>query len=186
MLEILKSPWPWYVSGALIAIVMLTMFFFGQRFGVSSNFKTVCAMCGAGKVSKFFDFDWKENTWNLLFLFGSVLGGYISSKWLSDGKGVKISEETIQDLNELGLGAPTSMQPSEIFSWSFLTTFEGFVILVIGGFLIGFGTRYASGCTSGHAITGLSTFQLPSLVAVIGFFIGGLFTTFVLLPALLG
>lgn len=186
MLEIIREPWPWYTSGALIALVMIILIFFGKSFGFSSNFRTICALTGAGKQCKFFDFDWKSQRWNLLFLAGSVLGGFITSKWLMNGEPVKISEATKSDLKDLGLEEPSAIQPVDIFNWESLLTFEGFTMMVIGGFLVGFGSRYAGGCTSGHAISGLSTLQLPSLVAVIGFFIGGLFSTFVILPLLLG
>lgn len=186
MMEFIKEPWPWHVSGILIAGVMIVLFFFGKSFGFSSNFRTICAMCGGGKQCEFFDFDWKAQRWNLMFLVGAVIGGFIASTWMSNGEGVAISQATINDLQALGIDKPTGLQPPELFSWNTLTSFSGWIILVVGGFLVGFGARYAGGCTSGHAITGLSTLQLPSLVAVIGFFIGGLFTSFVLLPWLLG
>jgi uncharacterized membrane protein YedE/YeeE len=186
MLELIKEPWPWYISGAVIALVMILLFFFGKSFGFSGNFRTICAMSGAGKQCEFFDFNWRTQIWNLLFLVGSVVGGFVASTWLMNGEPVQISDATKADLAELGLQEPQAIQPLDIFNWEFLLSFEGIVIMVLGGFLVGFGARYAGGCTSGHAITGLSTLQLPSLVAVIGFFIGGLFTTFVILPLLLG
>ncbi|MFT4772571.1 MAG: putative membrane protein YedE/YeeE [Cryomorphaceae bacterium] len=186
MLEVLQEPWPWYTSGAVIAGVMVALIFFGKSFGFSSNFRHICAIGGAGKFSEFFRYDWKAQRWNLLFLVGAVMGGFISSTWISDDSGVDISEATKADLAELGIAPPTGLQPEEIFSWAALTEPSGWIMMVLGGFLIGFGTRYAGGCTSGHAISGLSNLQLPSLVAVIGFFIGGLFSTFVLLPIILG
>jgi len=186
MLELIREPWPWYISGAVIALVMIMLIFFGKSFGFSSNFRTICAITGAGKQCEFFEFDWKAQRWNLLFLVGSVIGGFITSKWLMNGDPVNISEATKSDLAELGLQEPAAIQPVDIFNWEFLWSVEGLVMMIVGGFLVGFGSRYAGGCTSGHAISGLSTLQLPSLVAVIGFFIGGLFTTFVILPLLLG
>ncbi|WP_266206192.1 YeeE/YedE family protein [Pontibacter kalidii] len=182
MLEFLSQPWPWYVSGAVIALVMAILLFFGKSFGFSSNLRVICSACGAGKHVKFFDFDWRAQTWNLLFLVGAILGGFIASEFLSNGEAVQISQATIQDLSALGVSAPEGMQPEEIFSLEAAFTLKGFLILLLGGFAIGFGSRYAGGCTSGHAISGLSNLQLPSLIAVIGFFIGGLITTFVLLP----
>ncbi|WP_202923411.1 YeeE/YedE family protein [Pontibacter pudoricolor] len=182
MLELVRQPWPWYTSGAVIAFVMVLLLFFGKSFGVSSNLRTICSACGAGKSVKFFDFDWRSQTWNLLFLVGAVLGGVISSQFLSTGEAVQISQATIQDLGQLGISAPRGIQPEELFSLEALFTVKGFLILLLGGFAIGFGARYAGGCTSGHAISGLSNLQWPSLVAVIGFFIGGLLTTWVLMP----
>lgn len=186
MLELLREPWPWYTSGAVIALVMIILLYFGKSFGFSSNFRTICAMTGGGKQCEFFKFDWKSQRWNLLFLVGSVVGGIIASTLLKSEEGVRISEATKADLAELGISAPDGMQPTELFTWDALADPSGWIILVFGGFLVGFGARYAGGCTSGHAISGLSNLQLPSLVAVIGFFIGGLFTTFVLLPMILG
>ena len=182
MLELLRQPWPWYTSGAVIALVMVLLLFFGKSFGFSSNLRIICAACGAGRRVKFFDYDWRSQMWNLLFLVGAVLGGFISAEFLSSGEAVQISQATVQDLRELGIAPPDELQPDEIFSLEALLTVKGFLVLLLGGFAIGFGTRYAGGCTSGHAISGLSNLQLPSLIAVIGFFIGGLFTTFVLLP----
>jgi hypothetical protein len=186
MLELISNPWPWYVSGASIAVVMLFMNFSGKTFGVSSNFETICTMCGAGRKIPFFKADWRSKWWNLLFIAGSIIGGLIGSTILASDQPPSISKATLDDLGALGLKSPEGMQPSEIFGWNELLTLEGLAIMVLGGFLVGFGTRYAAGCTSGHAISGLSNLQLPSLIAVIGFFIGGLFSTFVILPYLLG
>ena len=182
MLEFLSQPWPWYTSGLIIALVMLILLFFGKSFGFSSNLRTICAACGAGKTVKFFDFDWRSQTWNLLFLVGAIIGGFISSEFLSNGEAVQISQATIRDLSELGISAPEGIQPEEIFSMESAFSLKGFLILLLGGFAVGFGARYAGGCTSGHAISGISNLQLPSLIAVIGFFIGGLITTFLLMP----
>lgn len=181
MIEFLIQPWPWYVSGAVIAFILAFLLFSGKFFGVSSNLRTICSACGAGKKVKFFDFNWRSQVWNLLFLVGAIIGGFISAEYLASDEGVNISKATIQDLRELNISAPDGLQPEEIY------TMEGldlriFLVLLIGGFMVGFGSRYAGGCTSGHAISGLSELQVPSLIAVVGFFIGGLFTTFVLLP----
>jgi uncharacterized protein len=182
MIELIQQPWHWFVSGALIAFIMFAMIFFGKVFGFSSNFRTICAACGAGKKINYFNYDWKSQMWNLAFLVGSVIGGYIAHQFLSNDEPVKIAESTIRDLSTLGFSAPTGIQPMELFSIEALMTLKGFLILSIGGLLIGFGTRYAAGCTSGHAISGLSNLQIPSLIAVIGFFIGGLIMTFIIFP----
>jgi uncharacterized membrane protein YedE/YeeE len=185
MLEFIQQPWTWWVSGALIAGIMFTLLFFGQSFGFSSNLRTLCSAAGGGKFVKFFDFNWRSQIWNLVFLIGAVLGGFITAQFLSDGKPVQISQNTINDLATLNIAAPTSLQPNELFSVESIFTLKGFLILAIGGLMVGFGSRYAGGCTSGHAISGLSDLQLPSLIAVIGFFIGGLLMTFMLLPLIL-
>ncbi len=182
VIEIISQPWPWYVSGFMIALIMVVLLFFGKVFGFSSNLRTLCAICGAGKVSDYFVYDWKSRVWNLWFLFGSIIGGWISAQFLSNGEPVRIAQTTINDLAALGLSTPQGIQPEEIFNFDFLLSATGFILLAGGGFLVGFGTRYADGCTSGHAISGLSNLQLPSLIAVIGFFIGGLAATYLLFP----
>ena len=185
MLEFIQQPWTWWVSGAIISATMFLLLFFGQSFGFSANLRTICSAAGGGKFVKFFDFNWRSQIWNLVFLIGAIIGGYIAHQFLSDGTPVQISENTITDLAKLGISAPVSAQPNELFSLDALFTFKGFSILALGGLLVGFGSRYAGGCTSGHAISGLSDLQLPSLIAVVGFFLGGLIMTFVLLPLIL-
>lgn len=182
MLDIIKQTWSWWFSGALIAGIMFLLLFFGKSFGFSSNLRTMCSAAGCGKSVKFFDFNWRSQIWNLIFLVGAILGGFISSQFLSTNQPITISNDTITDLAKLGLSAPTSVQPPELFSLDAVLTLKGFLILAIGGLLVGFGSRYAGGCTSGHAISGLSDLQLPSLIAVIGFFIGGLAMTFLIIP----
>jgi uncharacterized membrane protein YedE/YeeE len=184
-MELIKEPWPWYVSGPCIAIVMFLLLYFGRTFGMSSNLRTMCAIGGAGKLSDFFNFDWKSQRWNLTVVFGAVLGGFIAHYFLSNPIDIDLSAQTISDLDELGFkNAGSSLLPPELFAWDNVFTLKGIAILLIGGFLVGFGTRYAGGCTSGHAITGLSSLQLPSLIAVIGFFIGGLIMIHVIFPIL--
>ena len=137
------------------------------------------------KRCRLFDFNWKTQIWNLVFLIGAILGGFIVKQFLSDGAAVQISENTIRDLSELGIAAPISAQPEELFGIHALFTFKGLLILIFGGLMVGFGSRYAGGCTSGHAISGLSDLQIPSLIAVVGFFIGGLIMSYFVLPLIL-
>ena len=182
-MDILLQPWPWYASGPLIALVLFLFFYFGKNFGVSSNLETLCTIAGAGKISDYFKTDWKERDWALIFLIGLIIGGYIATNYLSISSKIDLNPKTIEDLANLGFNnAGASCVPKEIFSLDAIYSLKGFLILIISGILIGFGTRYANGCTSGHAITGLSSFQLPSLIAVIGFFIGGLLMTWILFP----
>jgi uncharacterized membrane protein YedE/YeeE len=182
MIEFITAPWPWWFSGIIISSIMFLLIYFGQSFGFSSNLRTICAAAGLGKKTKFFDFNWKSQLWNLVFLVGAVLGGFIAKTYLSNDMPVQISEKTITDLGLLGFSAPESVQPKELFSMEALFSLKGFLILAIGGLLVGFGARYAGGCTSGHAISGLSDLQIPSLLAVVGFFAGGLLMTFVIFP----
>jgi uncharacterized membrane protein YedE/YeeE len=184
-MDFILQPWPWYVAGPVIALCMYLMFFFGKKFGVSSNLETVCAMTGAGKIVDFFKFDWKKNKWNLVFVVGLIIGGFISDQWLTPDQTVAINPETIKSLAQIGIhDAGSSYLPDEIFSIENMLTVKGFAILLIAGVLVGFGSRYAGGCTSGHGIVGLSSLSLESFIAVGGFFIGGLIMTWFIIPYL--
>ena len=182
-MEFISQPWAWYVAGPMIAIVLLLMNYFGRGFGVSSNLETFCTIGGAGKASDYFKKDWKSQTWSLLFVVGIIVGGYLSSNYLMPTDHIAINPEVVSELADLGFAnAGQSYVPAEIFSTENIFSLKGFAILIGAGFMVGFGARYAGGCTSGHAITGLSSLQLPSLLAVIGFFIGGLIMTWYLIP----
>lgn len=186
MIEFISQPWPWYVAGPVIALVMFSLIYFGNSFGMSANFRNICSIMGAGKSCDFFDFDWKKQMWNLVFVVGTILGGVIASQFLMNNEVVAISAATIAELSSYGIENPgEGMLPKSIFSFESLLTAKGLIMIVLGGFLVGFGTRYAGGCTSGHAISGLSDLQPASLLAVIGFFIGGLAMTWLILPSVL-
>lgn len=186
LIEFISQPWPWYVAGPIIAVVMFTLLWFGNNFGISANLRTMCSIMGAGKSCEFFDFNWRSQIWNLVFAAGLIIGGFLAHQYLMPGNAVHISDATVAELQAMGIeDAGEQFVPTEIFNWESLLSLRGFVFIVVGGFLIGFGTRYAGGCTSGHAISGLSDLQLPSLIAVIGFFIGGLAMTYFILPYLI-
>lgn len=185
LIQIIREPWPWYVAGPIIALVMFALLYFDKTFGFSSNLRTMCSAAGAGTVSEFFRFDWKNQKWNLAFLVGAIIGGFISFQLLMDHQEVGLSTDTITNLNGLGFSSPGGEYlPAEIFGPQAIQSVGGILILLVGGLLVGFGARYAGGCTSGHAISGLSNLQVPSLIAVIGFFIGGLVMTHLILPHL--
>ncbi|HVW96242.1 MAG TPA: YeeE/YedE thiosulfate transporter family protein [Mucilaginibacter sp.] len=183
MLEFIKQPWPWYVSGMAITSIMVTLLYFGKSFGFSSNLRTICTLAGAGKKVQFFDFDWKTQKWNLMFLMGSVLGGFIASTLLKSDHPLQLSAATVHDLKKIGIRFDGDLNPAQLFSLHALSI-KNVILMLSGGLLVGFGARYAGGCTSGHAISGLSNLQLPSLLAVIGFFAGGLIMTHLLFPLL--
>lgn len=191
LLSGLAGSWHWSVSGAMIALTMFLLLYAGRTFGFSSNLRTMCSIAGAGKRHAFFDFDWKAQRWNLVFAVGAIIGGYLAFFVLPNPEPVKISASTISWLAGMGITAPvdtgslSSYVPPELYATDRIFTLRGLVALVGGGFLIGFGTRWAGGCTSGHAISGLSNLQLPSLIAVIGFFAGGLLMTWLILPFIL-
>ena len=182
-MDIIFQTWPWYVSGFLIGMIMLSLIYFGKAFGMSSNLRSLCSMAGAGKYVSFFNFDWKSQRWNLVVVLGAMLGGFVAVHFMSDPSNIDINPKTIAQLAQLGIDAPNGkLMPDALFGPQIWQSPKSILILLIGGILIGFGTRYAGGCTSGHAISGLSNLQLPSLKAVIGFFIGGLIMAHFLLP----
>lgn len=176
--------WPWYLCGTLISLVMFLLLLMGKKFGMSSNLRTLCAICGAGKKSSFFNYDWKAQKWNLVVVAGVIIGGFLAQTFLVKESAVSINSETISQLNELGFySAGKAYLPTEIYGEEELSL-KSILILIIAGLLVGFGTRYAGGCTSGHAISGLSALQWPSLIAVIGFFAGGLIMVHLIFPIL--
>ncbi len=186
MIEFLQQPWPWYVAGPLIGLIVPILLLSGSKiFGVSSNLRHVCAVCMPGDI-EFFKYDWrKAGLWNLVFIAGAVAGGFLGGWLLQNPEPIDLSQQTIAELQALGISDFNGMMPADLFSWESLATLQGMIVLVIGGFLVGFGARYAGGCTSGHAISGLADLQIASLIAVTGFFIGGLIITHFVYPILL-
>lgn len=182
MFLLFSSTWPWYVAGPLLGFVMLALILLGKNFGVSSTLRTCCGMLGAGKRISFFDFDWKSQLWNIVFVLGGLIGGIIASLWFPNLSDLNINPSTVQAVNEMGFPFQGELLPSILTDWSDAFSYRGMMVIVLGGFFVGFGARWAGGCTSGHAISGLSNLQLPSLIAVIGFFIGGLIMSHLLLP----
>ena len=182
-MEWIYKPWPWYISGPMIALIMFLLIMSGKRFGMSSNLKTFCTICGADKTATFFKFDWKAQKWNLVVVLGAIIGGFIAAEFLTINEAIAIDSETVMNLKTLGFeSSGNAYLPTELFGVNIFTNFKSMLLLIVGGFLVGFGARYANGCTSGHAISGLSNLQLPSLTAVIGFFIGGLIMIHLIFP----
>jgi uncharacterized protein len=191
MIDALAATWPWYVAGPLIGLIVpLLLLVGGKVFGISANLRHMCAAAPAPRRLKpsFLRYDWKRTGgWNLVFILGVGLGGFLSVALLGmPDAGGSISEATRADLMALGIEDFSGLVPADLFSWQWLLSPRGLLVLVGGGFLVGFGARYAGGCTSGHAISGLADLQVPSLVAVLGFFAGGLAVTFGILPLILG
>ena len=186
MIQFLTQPWPWYFGGFMISIILFLLLWTGKSFGMSSNLRTLCSMMGAGKKVSFFDFDWKAQRWNLIVALGVVLGGFIASNHIVSTKSMDLSQNTVDQLLAMGIqDAGKSFAPEILFSNDAFTNPYVLLLLILGGFLVGFGARYSGGCTSGHAISGLSNIQLPSLIAVFGFFAGGLLINHFILPLLL-
>lgn len=147
------STWNWYIAGPLIGLFVPLLLIIGNKmFGISSVFEHICSVSLPKSVSSVLDYSRTKNAWKFYFVIGIALGAYISVNFLSD--------------------APTDFLPEHYYSVS------GYIELFIGGILVGFGTRYANGCTSGHAITGFSLLNSGSIKSTISFFIGGLIYTF--------
>ncbi len=186
MIEFLSQPWPWWVAGTIIGLIVPTLLLIGNKhFGISSNLRHVCAACFPANIN-FFKYDWKKEMWNFFFVGGILGGAIIAATLLADPSPVKVAPTLAADLQQYGITDYSNMIPTQIVSFESLFTARGFVMLVVGGFLVGFGTRYAGGCTSGHAIMGLSNLQLPSLIATIFFMLGGFLMANLILPYILG
>ena len=185
LIDSLRQPWPWYVAGPLIGLTVPALLLLGNKsFGISSSLRHLCAACMPANIP-FFSYDWKKETWNLMFVLGILLGGVLTATLFSNPEPLAIAASTKQDLKALGITNFDNLMPEEIFKWENLFTLKGLFFFVIGGFLVGFGTRYAGGCTSGHSIMGISNLQWPSLVATIFFMAGGFTMTHLLLPLIM-
>jgi len=185
MTDLWHRPWPWYVTGPRVGLIAVSLLAIGSKqLGVSSNLRHLCAMLAPGKVS-YFGYDWRrEGLWNLVFILGVVVGGFVGGVLLANPHPVAITPAAVTSLAKLGIRDFSGLVPHELFTWHMLLTPRGLIMFVGGGFLIGFGTAYAGGCTSGHGITGLAGLQLASLVTVIAFFAAGAAASFVVLPLL--
>lgn len=184
-MELLTQPWSWWVAGIFVGLTVPILLFLGNKqFGISGNLRHICAACFPANIS-FFKYDWKKETWNLFFVGGILLGGVIATLWLKDPNPIQVHPDLVNDLAAVGVTNIDGLVPADLFSWDSLLTLRGFLLMVVGGFLVGFGSRYAGGCTSGHAIMGLSTLQWPSLVATIFFMVGGFLMTHLILPFIL-
>ncbi len=185
MLAFLKEPWPWYIAGPLIGLTVPILLLIGNKsFGISSSLRHICAACIPAGIP-FFKYDWKKEVWNLFFVLGIFLGGAIAMYFLANPNPIAINSKLVTELNGYGITDYTNLVPVDIMNWPALLTLKGLLLMVVGGFLVGFGTRYAGGCTSGHAIMGLSTLQWPSLIATICFMIGGFIMANLVLPLIL-
>lgn len=181
----INQPWPWYIAGPLIGLIVPVLLLIGNKsFGISSSLRHICAACFPANIS-FFKYDWKKEAWNLFFVGGILLGGILTVMLIPNSGDVKVNPKLAAELTTYGITDYSGLVPNQLFNWTTLFTLKGFIMIVVGGFLIGFGTRYGGGCTSGHAIMGLSTLQWPSLVATCCFMGGGFLMANVILPIIL-
>lgn len=184
-MELITQPWPWYVAGLIIGLIVPALLILGNKhFGISSNLRHICAACFPADI-KFFKYDWKKEIWNFYFVGGILVGGFIAAQFLSNGQDILVNPKLVEELSNYGISDYSKIVPVDLFTLDKLFTLKGFIMMVGGGFFVGFGTRYAGGCTSGHAIMGLSNLQWPSLVATICFMVGGFIMANFILPYLL-
>ena len=185
MLEVFKQPWPWYVAGGLIGLIVPALLLLGNKhFGISANLRHACAACFPANI-KFFKYDWKKEAWNLFFVGGIFIGAIIAATLLADPNPIQVDPRLTQELAGYGITDYSNMVPKDLLSWEALFTTRGIIMMVAGGFLVGFGTRYAGGCTSGHAIMGISDLQMPSIIATCCFMVGGFLMANFILPIIM-
>jgi len=185
MLELLSKPWPWWLGGTLIGLTIPILLILGNKsFGISSSLRHICAIGDKGKTP-YFQYNWHKEVWNLYLVAGIVLGGFVSYWFLKNEQSIELNPQFVEELTRYHIGVGSQLLPSELFSWQALLSVKGFFMSVVGGFMVGFGTRYAGGCTSGHSIMGMSNLQWPSLVATISFFVGGIVMANFILPYIL-
>jgi len=184
-IEWISQPWPWYIAGPLIGLTVPILLLIGNKsFGISSSLRHACAACIPAGIP-FFTYNWRKEMWNVVFVIGILIGGFIATTFFANPNEIVVAASTQADLAALGITDYSSLLPADIFTWENLFTAKGLLFFVVGGFLVGFGTRYAGGCTSGHAIMGISSLQWPSLVATIFFMLGGFVMTHFLLGPLM-
>ena len=185
MMELLKQPWSWYAAGAIIGLIVPALLILGNKhFGISATLRHACAECFPANI-KFFKYEWKKEIWNFFFIGGILAGAVLAVTLLSNPIPIEVNPKLVAELSGYGINDYSGMVPKQLFSFASLLTLRGFIMLVGGGFLVGFGSRYAGGCTSGHSIMGLSNLQLPSLIATISFMVGGYIMSNLLLPFIL-
>ena len=159
IINYISQPWPWYVAGPLIGLVVLLLQWIDNKpLAASSSYRHVCAATFPAKIS-FLKYNWKAESWNLFFVAGIFIGGFLAGNILSHPANIAISHEATIQLQSIGIQDTSGFAPEQLFSFAALKTVSGIIIIVFGGFLIGFGSRYAGGCVSGHSMTGISDLQ---------------------------
>jgi len=184
IINFFSQPWPWYIAGPLIGLIIILLQWIDNKpLAASSSYRHICAATFPSGIT-FLKYDWKGEIWNLYFVAGIIAGGVLTGA-LHQTSQVNITNETIQQLLAAGLTDTSGFAPAQLFSFAAFQTISGFLIIVLGGFLIGFGSRYAGGCVSGHSMTGISDLQWTSMLGTMCIFLGGIFTSYILLPLLI-
>lgn len=186
IMNLIRAPWHWSVAGVLVGLTVPALLILGNKhFGISANLRHACAACMPANIP-FFKYEWKKEVWNFFFVGGLVLGAFVAAYFLQAPGGVELHPKLAEDLAKSGITDHSNLVPAQLFNFDNLFTMKGLFFFVVGGFMVGFGSRYAGGCTSGHSISGLSNLQLPSLIATIFFMVGGFISANLIVPFLLG
>jgi uncharacterized protein len=185
LFDALLKPWPWYVAGPLVGLTVPALLIIGNKsFGISSSMRHVCAACLPANIP-FFKYDWRKEVWNLFFVLGILIGGYLGMNLLGFNEPIDVHDDLRAELSTYGITDISTLVPTELFTLGTLFSLKGFIVIIVGGLLVGFGTRYAGGCTSGHAIMGISNLQWPSVIATCCFMAGGIIMANFILPLIL-
>jgi uncharacterized protein len=183
MWEAITGPWPWYVSGPLLGLMVPILLLLGNKnFGISSTFRHMCAAALPVRAEYFTSDNWRAGLWNLVLALGVIVGAVVAVVFLGGDRAPAVTPAAVELFASWDVAAPAALQPAEIYGVPGAFSLRALVSLVAGGFLVGFGTRYANGCTSGHAIMGLSLLNVGSLVATLGFFAGGVIVSNFVVP----
>ena len=186
ILNLIRAPWHWSVAGVLVGLTVPALLILGNKhFGISANLRHACAACIPANIP-FFKYEWKKEVCNFFFVGGLVIGAFVAAYFLQSPSGVELHPKLAEDLAKSGITDHSNLVPVQLFNFDNLFTMKGLFFFVVGGFMVGFGSRYAGGCTSGHSISGLSNLQLPSLIATIFFMLGGFISANLIVPFLLG
>lgn len=157
------------------------MIWMGCSFGVFIVFWNFCIIVGVGKKNVFFDIDFKDEDWWMVFVLGVIFGGFIGVYLFMSLEVVVIFVEMIVYFKvDFGISyfQGNGFLLIEVFNY---INFKGIIFIIIGGFLVGFGVCYGWGCIFGYVILGLLYLQFFLFIMVIGFFIGGLFMIWVIM-----
>lgn len=185
MLEFLTEPWQWYVAGPLIGLIVPLLLILGNKhFGISSSMRHICAAFFPSNLP-FFKYEWRREMWNLFFVSGVLVGAMIAASFFSNPEPIRLNEKLVAEMQSYNVNDTKRLLPSELFTFENLFTIKGFILIVAGGFFIGFGTRYAGGCTSGHSIMGIANLQLSSFIATCCFMLGGIVVANYIIPIIL-
>ena len=185
ILSFLLQPWPWYVGGVVIGLAVPALLILGNKhFGISANFRHACAACLPSNI-RFFKYNWRKEIWNFFFVGGIIVGAFLATRFMSGPEPVTVAPALLTELKHYGIEDHSKLLPRELFSVDSLFTLRGMIMLIAGGFLVGFGARYAGGCTSGHSIMGISDLQVPSIIATVSFMVGGFIMANLILPIIL-